>query len=158
MVANDADGPDVDHDRFGASWPKHAQISPTEWMYFMGNSTGQRQGKDQVWKLDTKTDQLTKMKDSPVKVFAHQVIFMPVTVTAPKGSVYLFGGKTDMHSFSRKSYKYDIATDSWNGLPDIPSDVFSFNLLPLVNNRYILIVSDAMKLMFDTKRETWITI
>ena len=37
-----------------------------------------------------------------------------------QGTVFLFGGKPDTAGFSRSSYKYDIALDTWTKIKDVP--------------------------------------
>ena len=74
---------------------------------------------------------------------------MPATETAKKGTVYVFGGKLSSFEFQEKNFKYDIATGQWQQVPDMPSMLFSFNLIPLINYRYILVVAHE-PLLFDT--------
>ena len=45
-----------------------------------------------------------------------------------------------MSHYTIENYRYDVATDTWAKLPDWSYDWcrLSFNLLPLVDNRFIL--------------------
>ena len=76
------------------------------------------------------------MKDRQIRVTFHQVIFIPATKTALEGSVYLFGG-----DIKKKTFRYDVATDEWYSMPDLPKYSSFFTLLPLFGNRYILVFS-----------------
>ena len=114
-------------------------------------------GSSIVTHLDTSTHRLTKLTEIPNQNarLAHQVIFMPATETAKKGTVYVFGGKLNSMEFQEKNYKYDIATGQWQQVPDMPSMLFSFNLIPLINYRYILVVAHE-PLLFDTETDSWV--
>ena len=61
-------------------------------------------------------------------------------------------------TFNYKNFKFDVATSSWKVLPKWHEmDCrLSFNLLPLVQNRFILVVSENDPIMFDTQMEQWI--
>lgn len=81
---------------------------------------------------------------------------MPETKTAEKGTVYIFGGVKGYHMEAHTTnLKYDVATGTFKELPVWNSEQYSFNLLPLNQNRYILVVSDQPYL-FDTETEKWI--
>ena len=57
-----------------------------------------------------------------------------------------------MSMYQPKNYKFNIATNEWKEIPDWQPGLYrlSFNLLPLIENRYILIVSEKFPLLFDT--------
>ena len=82
---------------------------------------------------------------------------MPSKDAEGKGSVYVFGGKVNSYEFQTANYRYDIASGEWHELPDMPIDAFSFNLIPLDENRYILLVCDH-SILFDTEEEVWIVL
>ena len=71
----------------------------------------------------------------PHAKMAHQVIYLPATVTSPMGSVYVFGGLENAIFTSTHNFRYDIATNQWHPLPEWKEEDcrISFNLLPLVN-------------------------
>ena len=73
------------------NWPKHCQVSYNEWMFFGGD--GGNNASNEVFKFNFITKQLESVASVPETKLAHQVIYLPATSTAPKGSVYLFGGK-----------------------------------------------------------------
>ena len=52
-----------------------------------------QQGSRDVLKLDIKSGRLSKLTESAEKFMAHQVIFLKPTKSAPKGSLYVFGGQ-----------------------------------------------------------------
>ena len=138
-------------------YPKNVQVSPTEWLFF-GGGLPDLTASDLVTHLDTNSHRLTKLTQMPDggERLAHQVIFVPETKEAVKGSVYILGGvKGYLLEAHTTNYKYDIASSSFKELPDWNSQQNSFNLLPLNHNRYILVVSDRPYL-FDTETEQWI--
>lgn len=150
------------------SWPKNCQISPTEWLFFGGNALSpstqgglrlMHNGTLTVTHLDTSTHRLTSLAPMPVDCerLAHQVIFMPASLNAEKGTVYVFGGKFNRFIHQSRHLKYDVDSGEWTRLPDWPADQYSFNLIPLMQNRYILVVSD-MPVLYDTERDEWIEI
>ena len=83
---------------------------------------------------------------------------MPETKQAPKGSVYCFGGLESTFAFQPLCFKYNIAKDKWTALPELEDFRMSYNLLPLLEHRYILLVSQAPCVMLDTHRDTWIKV
>ena len=112
-------------------------------------------------KLDTRLNRLIKVDtEIPSQMCAHQVIFIPATARSPKGAVYVFGGLVDYGHYQRANFRYDIAANSWKRLDDWQNNHYriSFNLLPLVDNRFILVVSEKDPYLFDTQRDCWIRI
>ena len=63
-----------------------------------------------------------------------------------------------MSHYQPKNFKYNIATGKWTELPNWDPDDYrlSFNLLPLIENRFILVVSEHSPRLFDTKSDKWI--
>ena len=53
---------------------------------------------------------------------------------------------------------YDIARDEWSSLPEHENFKMSFNLMPLLANRYILVVSQKESVMLDTKKNAWVKV
>ena len=81
---------------------------------------------------------------------------MPETKTTEKGTVYVFGGVKGYHMEPHSTnYKYDVASRTFKETALWNSEQYSFNLLPLNQNRYILVVSD-LPYLFDTETEKWI--
>ena len=159
----------LDHSKAPTQWAKNCQISPTEWLFFGGTidiaDTGNRLndtvGSKVVSILDTRTNRLMKVDtEIPSQMCAHQVIFIPATARSPKGAVYVFGGLVDYGHYQRANFRYDIAANSWKRLDDWQNSHYriSFNLLPLVDNRFILVVSEKDPYLFDTQRDCWIRI
>ena len=101
-------------------------------------------------KLDLATSRLTKVAESPEPMMAHQVIYLPATPKAPKGTVYCFGGLASSFAYQPKCFKYDVARNTWTNIMDLDGFRLSFNLLPLINNRFILLISQEDHLMLDT--------
>ena len=65
-----------------------------------------------------------------------------------------------MSFYQPRNFKYDLASGNWTELPRWrPHDYrLSFNLLPLIDNRFILVVSEDRPRLLDTKTDTWITL
>ena len=93
-------------------------------------------------------------------MFAHQVIFLPATAKAPSGTVYVFGGLFTSDHYQDKNYKFDVASGEWTRLPDWKPSFcrLSFNLLPLLQNRFILVVSEYKPVLFDTQTDQFVRI
>ena len=75
-----------------------------------------------VFKVNTATNEIKRMQDSPFHVHSHQVIFLEGTdKSCPQGSVYLFGGRKDgiRDMYNHRSYRYDVETDTWHALADL---------------------------------------
>ena len=72
------------------------------------------------------------------------MIFLPKTTWAPKGTVYIFGGLQNMGLYQTKNFKYDINSDTFTEVEQYGQNDYriSFNLLPLISNRFILFVSN----------------
>ena len=62
--------------------------------------------------------------------------------------------------YQTKNHKYDLATNTWTRLPDVNEleGIFSFNLLPLFENRFILVISEGRPShkLFDTLTDEWV--
>ena len=149
-------------------WPKNVQISPNEWLFFGGGDQNQsmsygQTGTTLVTRLNTKTQRLTKLTDIPKPSCAHQVIYLPSkdknqTDDGKSGFVYVFGGLADMSTFQPHNYKYDIEKDEWKEICRwIPGNYrLSFNLLPLIENRFIMVISQEKPYLLDTKTDKWV--
>ena len=63
-----------------------------------------------------------------------------------------------MSRYQADNYKFNVATQAWTKLPSWEPGMYrlSFNLLPLVENRYILIVSEKYPFLFDTRTDKFI--
>ena len=63
-----------------------------------------------------------------------------------------------MSFYQPKCFKYDVLSKNFTEIPEWPNNHYrlSFNLLPLIDNRFILIVSDSHPYMLDTKTDKWI--
>ena len=107
-------------------------------------------------KLNIVTGRLTKVTECPEPMMAHQVIYLPATQKSPKGTVYCFGGLASSFAYQPQCFKYDVARNAWSSIDDLEGFRLSFNLLPLINNRYILLISQEDHLMLDTKTDRWI--
>jgi len=96
---------------FPHTWPKHCQVSPSEWIFVAGGMQNSHEAVPFCYKLNTETKKIEKIADLPSLKLAHQVIYLPATPTAPQGSVYVFGGKPhrDM-GYSLESCRFDLAT------------------------------------------------
>lgn len=117
-------------------------------------------GTKDVLKLNRKTQTLTKLTTCPEKFMAHQVIFQKPQTDTPKGVLFCFGGIKSSYAVQYECFKYDLATNKWHTLPDIldNSKRISFNMLPLLDDRYILFVHSREHLIFDTLTNTWIKV
>ena len=115
-----------------------------------------------AYSLDTETQRVSKLRDIPAGMLAHQVIYIPgkADSEAPEGTVYLFGGMSSMMFFQPKNFKYNVALDKYDALPDWPEDMYriSFNLLPILNNELILVISQDKHLLFDVGSEKFIPV
>ena len=152
----------TDYNVCPVSWPKNCQISENEWL-FLGGMDSERNGTKFVMKLDTKTQRLTKLNtEIPDPFCAHQVIFMPAKYAKnKKGSVYIFAGLRNSGRYQDKNFKYDIEANKWKQLPNLLQSWgfrISFNLLPLCDFKFILIVSSRDSLLFDTQRDQFIVL
>ena len=63
-----------------------------------------------------------------------------------------------MSRYQPENYKFNVATKAWTKLPNWEPGMYrlSFNLMPLVENRYILIVSEKFPFLFDTNTDKFI--
>ena len=125
---------------------------------FFGGTLRNNNASNEAFKFNLVTKQLESVPSVPEIKLAHQVIYLPATSIAPKGSVYLFGGKTNAGSrdSTRSGYRFDVASNQWHSLPNSPKDIFSHNLLPILENRFIVLITQPMKLIFDTLYEVWV--
>ena len=115
-------------------------------------------GSDIVFKLDTETQRLTRLCNLPDIILAHQVIFLPATPKAQKGTVYAFGGLRTAQQYQEQNFKYDVAKDEWTSVMSWMPGYYeiSFNLLPLLENRFILVIKRSKLVLFDTETDKFI--
>ena len=145
-------------------YPKSVQISQNEWLFFGGGDlentdVSVQAGTKTVVMLDTKSSRLMRLPVKiPAPMFAHQVIYIPPKEGSPKGTVYVFGGLETWTHYQPRCFKFDVQTQKFSEIEEWPLERnrYSFNLLPLINNRFILIVSENDPYLIDTKTDQWI--
>ena len=66
-----------------------------------------------------------------------------------------------MSHYQRRNFKYELALDKWSELKpwEVREDYrLSFNLLPLIDNRFILVVSEDRPKLYDTQCNEWVNL
>ena len=118
----------------------------------MGGEDDMGNGSTTVLKLDTNTQKLSMLSELPKPMLAHQVIYLPATEAAPKGTIYAFGGLLSADYYQDKNFKYDVDKNEWKEVMPWKIGYYrlSFNLLPLIENRFILVISHRKPVLFDT--------
>ena len=63
-----------------------------------------------------------------------------------------------MSHYQPHNYKYDIAKNEWKEICRWGPDDYrlSFNLLPLIENRFIMVISQEKPYLMDTKTDKWV--
>ena len=56
------------------------------------------------------------------------------------------------------NFKYDIGRNEWSTIVEWEQFHLSFNLLPLINDRYILVISQRDHVIYDIKADAWIPV
>ena len=100
----------------------------------------------------------------------HQVIYIPpsreerklssttTTTAGSQGTVYCFGGLESHFAYQPINFKYDIVRNEWSTIVEWEEFHLSFNLLPLINDRYILVISQRDHVIYDIKADAWIPV
>ena len=147
-------------------WPAYCQVSPTQWLFVGGidpDSTLTNmiaEGTKIVMMLNTETHRLTRLTDIPAVMCAHSMMYLPpqVPTSDNQGEVFVFGGMMSQRAFQPLNFKYDVAYDEWTQIRDWSHGNYrlSFNLLPIVANRIIMVVSGSRPIMYDTEEDEFI--
>ncbi|MGB0921022.1 MAG: Kelch repeat-containing protein [Alphaproteobacteria bacterium] len=93
---------------------EHAMVSWRGKLYVI---SGRGQNARQVWEYDPASDTWTADR-APIPTYRHSAAVMLNEVT---GQVYVAGGRDDTYSVLTPVEVYDIPTDTWKSLPDLPT-------------------------------------